>query len=77
MMARIDVQIPDDLEIRIQQLVDEGEFTSYDDAVQELLSSGLTAYRTGSKETDDEFGSEFDDDFGTAEPAGHDDDYVF
>lgn len=77
MMARVDVNIPDDLEIRIQQLVDEGEFTSYDDAVQELLSSGLTAYRTGEQSDDDEFGSDFDDEFGSAEPSGHDDEYVF
>lgn len=76
-MARIDANIPDDLEIRIQSLVDEGEFEDYDSAVQQLLSSGLTAYRTGGSTDDDEFGSEFDDDFGTAEPAGHDDDYVF
>lgn len=76
-MAQIEVNLSDDLEIRIQQLVDEGEFTSFESAVQELLSSGLTVYRTDESSKDDEFGPDFEDDFGTQEPAGHNDDYVF
>lgn len=75
-MAKLNTEIPDDLEIRIQRLVDEGEFLTYEEAVQELISSGLTAYRTNNEQTDD-YPSEFEDEFDTAEPAGHDDEYVF
>lgn len=75
-MAKLDTEIPDDLEIRIQRLVDEGEFLTYEEAIQELISSGLTAYRTTDENTDD-YSSEFEDEFDTAEPAGHDDEYVF
>jgi len=66
-MAEIKTTIPDDLEIRIQRLVEDGEFVSFDEAVQELISSGLTAYRTGDAR-------EFEpDDF----EQDHNDDYVF
>lgn len=70
-----DVHIPDDVDVQIQRLVDEGEFMNYDEAIKELISTGLTAYRTsggnggGSSEFD-----EFDE---PAEPPGHDDEYVF
>lgn len=76
-MGQIELTIPDDVEIRIRQLVDEGEFRSFEEGAQELLSSGLTAYRTDNTDRDDDFGSDFEDDFGPNEPAGHDDDYVF
>lgn len=76
-MGQIELTIPDDVEIRIQQLVDEGEFTSFEDGVQELLSSGLTVYRTDTRDEEDDFGPNFEDDLGPSEPAGHDDDYVF
>lgn len=77
-MGQIELTIPDDVEIRIQQLVDEGEFTTFEDGVQELLSSGLTAYRTDNRNNNDDYGSDFEDDFGgPSEPAGHEDDYVF
>lgn len=76
-MAQIDAEIPDELEMRIRQLVEEGEFLDFEDAVQGLLSSGLTAYRTDNKTSDDEFGSDFEDEFGPQDPAGADDDYVF
>lgn len=77
MMAQIELTIPDDLEIRIRQLVDEGEFTTFEEGVQEILSSGLTAYRTDSRDTEDDFGPNFEDELGPSEPAGHDDEYVF
>lgn len=74
-MAQLtDIHIPDDLEVRIMRLVDEGEFVSYEEAVQELLSSGLTAYRTD-ETAGSSFESEFDDEF---EPSHqHEDEYVF
>lgn len=78
LMAKIEINIPDDLEFRIQRLVDDGDFTTYEEAVQELISTGLTAHRAsgGTTEGDDEF-NEFDDEFGTQEPPGHDDEYTF
>lgn len=76
-MAQIDIEIPDETEMRIRQLVDDGEFLDFEDAVKSLLSSGLTAYRTDNETTDDDFGSGYEDDFGPQDPAGRDDDYVF
>lgn len=74
-MGTISATIPDDLEIRIQQLVDEGEFVSFEDAVQDLLSSGLTAYRTDETTEEENYGPDFEE-FGPTDPQ-HDDDYVF
>lgn len=70
-MAYIEQEIPDDIDIKIQRLVDEGEFNSYEEAIQEILSSGLTAYRIDDNNEDD-----FED-FNPMEPSNHEDDYVF
>lgn len=72
-MAKLDINIPDDLDMKIQRLVDDGEFIDYNEAVNELLSSGITAYRTDNV-IDNEDKS---DEFGDAGPVDHDDDYVF
>lgn len=75
-MAKLtNITIPDDLDAKITRLVDEGEFASREDAVQELLSNGLTAHRTDSTTNEDEFGTEFGEDEFT-EPE-YDDEYVF
>lgn len=76
-MARKEIDIPDDLDFQVQRLVDDGEFTSYEDAIQSLLSSGLTAHRTSGQTSEDDEFSDFEDDFGTQEPPGHDDEYAF
>ena len=76
-MAQINVQIPEDLDFQIQRLVDEGEFASREEAIQEILSSGLTAYRTNGGQDGDEFDSGFEDDFQPGGPADHEDEYVF
>lgn len=70
-MAYIEQEIPDDIDIKIQRLVDEGEFNSYEEAIREILSSGLTAYRIDDNNEDD-----FED-FNPMEPSNHEDDYVF
>lgn len=72
-MARINSTIPDDLDARITRLVDEGEFLDREEAIQSLLSSGLTAYRTD--DSNEQYGAEFEDEFGTERQ--YDDDYVF
>lgn len=72
-MAKLDIKIPDDLDMKIQRLVDDGEFLDYEEAVHELISSGITAYRTDNiVDGDNEV-----DEFGDAGPVDHDDDYVF
>jgi Arc/MetJ-type ribon-helix-helix transcriptional regulator len=38
--------LPDDVDIEIRQLVEEGEFINRDQAVEELLSLGVSAYTT-------------------------------
>jgi Arc/MetJ-type ribon-helix-helix transcriptional regulator len=38
--------LPDDVDIEISQLVDDGEFINRDQAVEELLSLGVSAYST-------------------------------
>jgi Arc/MetJ-type ribon-helix-helix transcriptional regulator len=38
--------LPDDVDIEISQLVEEGEFINRDQAVEELLSLGVSAYTT-------------------------------
>ncbi len=67
-----DIEIPDDLDIRIEKLVQDGEFLNYDEAIKQLLSAGLTTYRT-----DDTVGDEFDEDDMYAAPPHHEDDYIF
>lgn len=78
-MVKIDIDIPDRLDVKIQRMVDDGEFVDYESAVNELISTGLTAYRTDNS-SDDEFDDEFDDKFNDemGDPSGsHEDDYVF
>lgn len=76
-MGKITVTIPDDTDASITRLVDDGEFMSREDAVQNLISTGLTAYRTGGSSSGDTFDyeTELDDD-----PLGEtsdDDPYAF
>lgn len=74
-MVKIDVDIPESLDMKVQRLVDEGEFMDYESAINELISTGVTAYRTDN-DKDDSFDDDFSDDIG---PGGvsHDDDYAF
>jgi len=45
-MPTAEVSLPDDVDIEISQLVEEGEFINRDQAVEELLSLGVSAYTT-------------------------------
>lgn len=69
-MPKVEVTVPDHIEMQIAQLVDRDEFVSREEAVEELLASGLKAYKT-SGPIDDEASIE---DEGM---MGHDDEYVF
>ena len=69
-MPKIQVNVPDHLEVGIAQLVEQDEFVSREEAVEELLSSGLKAYKTSGP---------LDDDAGIEDEGmmGHEDEYVF
>ena len=69
-MPRVRVDVPEHLEMQLTQLVEQGEFVNREEAVEELLSSGIKAYKT-SGPIDDEAGFE---DEGM---MGHEDEYVF
>ncbi|MFC4359910.1 cell surface protein [Halobium salinum] len=71
-MPKVEITVPEHLEMRIAQMVEQGEFVDREDAVEELLSTGMKAYKTsGPMDDDNEPG--FEDDG----MMGHEDEYVF
>ncbi|GGN89315.1 hypothetical protein GCM10009030_09850 [Haloarcula pellucida] len=71
-MPKVEINIPEHLEMQIAQLVEQGEFLNREEAIEDLLSTGLKAYKTsGPQDEDEEPG--FEDDG----MMGHDDEYVF
>lgn len=70
-MVDVEINVPEHLDMQIAQLVDRGEFVNREQAVEELLATGLKAYKT-SGPIDDDADTEFEDDL-----MGHDDEYVF
>jgi Arc/MetJ-type ribon-helix-helix transcriptional regulator len=50
-MSKVELSLPDRIDNDIRRLVDQGEFVNRDQAVEELLSMGMSAYSTTS--TDD------------------------
>jgi Arc/MetJ-type ribon-helix-helix transcriptional regulator len=74
-MTRTEVDLSDRLASQIDRLVEQGEFLNRDQAVEELLTMGVSAYET----TTDEPGQVDDDLFTQAiddqqDPAAMDDD---
>lgn len=70
----MELDLPPDLEMKIANLIEDGEFESQEDAVRQLVRTGLTAYQT-QPDTDDE--EPFDEPLDES-PTYHDDDeYVF
>jgi Arc/MetJ-type ribon-helix-helix transcriptional regulator len=57
-MGDIEVDISTQLDVKIEQMIDEGEFLNRKEAVEELLSAGLRTYQT---EEDSDEGMEFAD----------------
>jgi Arc/MetJ-type ribon-helix-helix transcriptional regulator len=78
-MSKIKLSLPDQIDSDIQRLVEQGEFLNRDQAVEDLLKRGISAYNVTTE--DDE--SPVDDDmFGQTaaeqqDPAQMDDDYGF
>ena len=71
-MPKVELNVPEHLEMQIAQLVEQGEFVNREEAIEELLSTGMRAYKTsGPMDDDDEVGLEDDG------MMGHDDEYVF
>jgi len=70
-MPKVQLTVPEHLEMQITQLVEDGEFVNREEAIEELLSTGLRAYKTSGPMEDDEPGFEEDG------MMGHDDEYVF
>ncbi|MBV0924240.1 ribbon-helix-helix domain-containing protein [Halomicroarcula limicola] len=75
-MSRIKVSLPDQVDSDIDRLVEQGEFINRDQAVEELLSRGISAYNTT---TEDDTTDVDDDMFGQTtneqqDPAVQDDD---
>jgi len=79
-MPRVEVSLPEELYAEFEQLVEE-EFVNRDEAVEELLSAGMNAYRPEIEETDpeSEFAQEYAEDMwdSTEDPAADDDEYSF
>jgi Arc/MetJ-type ribon-helix-helix transcriptional regulator len=59
-MPKVEVSLPDRIETEIARLVEQGEFVNRDQAVEELLSMGVSAY-----DTVEESGPETDEDLFT------------
>lgn len=70
-MPKVEINIPEHLEMQIAQMVEQGEFLNREEAIEDLLSTGMKAYKTSGPMDDDEPG--FEDDG----MMGHDDEYVF
>ncbi|WP_267639181.1 ribbon-helix-helix domain-containing protein [Haloarchaeobius amylolyticus] len=72
-MPKVEINIPEHLEMQITQMVERGEFVNREEAIEDLLSTGLKAYKTSGPIEDDEPGGGFEDDG----MMGHEDEYVF
>ena len=71
-MPQVEITVPDHLEMKVAQMVERGEFVNQEEAVEELLSTGLKAYKTSGPQDEDDPGALEDDGM-----MGHDDEYVF
>ena len=73
-MPKVEITIPEHTEMQIAQLVEQGEFLNREEAIEDLLSTGLKAYKTsGPTDDDEEQPGGYEDDG----MMGHDDEYVF
>jgi Arc/MetJ-type ribon-helix-helix transcriptional regulator len=71
-MPNVEITVPEHLEMRIIELVEDDEFLNREEAIEDLLSTGLKAYKTSGPVEDDEDQGYEDDGM-----MGHDDEYVF
>jgi metal-responsive CopG/Arc/MetJ family transcriptional regulator len=71
-MPKVELTVPEHLDMQIAQLVEDGEFLNREEAIEDLLSTGMKAYKTSGPVDDDEDPGYEDDGM-----MGHDDEYVF
>ncbi|MFP4632164.1 MAG: DUF7120 family protein [Halobacteriota archaeon] len=69
-MGKIEVDLPDRLEMQITQLIEEGEYIDQQEAVEDLISVGMKTLRTSGRQEEEEFETYGD-------TMGGDDEYVF
>lgn len=72
-MPKVEITIPEHLEMQIAQMVEQGEFVNREEAIEDLLSTGLKAYKTSGPMDDDDREPGFEDEG----MMGHEDEYVF
>jgi hypothetical protein len=74
MMPTFEVSLPDKIESDIASLVEQGEYLNREQAVEDLLSRGISAYNTSTSTSDDGFDDMFTDGFDDQQdPARRDD----
>ncbi|MFC7069098.1 ribbon-helix-helix domain-containing protein [Halobaculum lipolyticum] len=71
-MPKVEITVPEHLEMQIAQMVEQGEFVNREEAIEELISTGMKAYKTSGPQ-DSEAEPGFEDDG----MMGHEDEYVF
>lgn len=80
-MPTVEIVVPDKMDTEIAQLVEQGEFLNREQAIEELLSMGISAYSTGDSSTtnpgEDVFTQSMDDQHDPAMDTNQDDDYTF
>ena len=81
-MPKVSISLPDRIESEITRLVEQGEFVNRDQAVEELLSMGVSAYDTEQQEDevaagDDLFSQTIEDQQDPAMQENGSDDYTF
>lgn len=81
-MPEIEVELPDRIDGEIDRLVDQGDFLNRERAVEELLQMGMSAFDTGSDDSDetaeaDMFTNTVDEQTDPAMQDDLDDEYTF
>ena len=72
-MAKVEITVPEHLDMQIAQLIEQGEFLNREEAIEELLSTGLKAYKTSGPISDEQAETGFEEEG----LMGHEDEYVF
>jgi Arc/MetJ-type ribon-helix-helix transcriptional regulator len=80
-MPTTEIVVPDKLDTEIAHLVEQGEFLNREQAIEELLSMGLSAYDTDHSSdgvpSEDVFTQSMDDQHDPAMDTDQGDDYTF
>ena len=80
-MPEVELNLPDRINSEIDRLVEQGEFLNREQAIEELLSMGVSAYdtveETGPETNDELFTQAVDDQIDPAMTEEQDEDYGF